>query len=96
MTTNGRCFMVDSRFTEKLNERIKTGTSVPAIPQAEAVRGAHRVLTCWIPSASLPAELPKLRAMLDAHMFGRDRRALRDDAVRVAWQIDSLPKSQAR
>ncbi len=30
------------------------------------------------------------RAMLDAYMFGRDRRELRDDAVRVAWQIDSL------
>ena len=88
--------MVDGRFIAKSNERNKTGTSVPAIPQAEAVRGAHRVLTCWIPNSSLPTELPKLRAMLDAHMFGRDRRALRDDAVRVAWQIDSLRTSGSR
>jgi hypothetical protein len=74
---------------------IKTSNELTAIPQAEAVRGAHRVLTCWVHSTALPTDLPKLRAMLDAHMFGRDRRAQRDDAVRVAWQIDSLRKSGA-
>ena len=64
--------------------------------QADAVRGAHRVLTCCLPGTSLPTDLAKLRAMLDPHMFGRDRRELRDDAVRVAWQIDSMAPARAR
>jgi hypothetical protein len=33
--------------------------------------------------------------MLDTQMFGRDSRKLRDDAVRVAWQIDSMRQSRA-
>jgi hypothetical protein len=63
--------------------------------RTDAAGLAHRVLTCFRPGRPLPTELPRLRAMLDAHMFGRDKRALRDDAVRVAWQIDSLGSSQA-
>jgi hypothetical protein len=54
------------------------------------------VLTTCLPGAPLPTDLGKLRAMLDAHMFGRDSRKLRDDAVRVAWQIDSMPPSSTR
>jgi hypothetical protein len=64
--------------------------------ERELVLGAHRVLTSCLPGKLLPSELSRLRIMLDAHMFGRDKRALRDDAVRVAWQIDSLlPASKA-
>jgi hypothetical protein len=33
--------------------------------------------------------------MLDAHMFGRDKRASRDDVVEVARQIDRLPHARA-
>lgn len=64
--------------------------------RADAVCGAHRVLTGCRPGTSLPTDLAKLRAMLDAHMFGRDSRELRDDAVRVAWQIDSMRPSRER
>ena len=88
--------MADVGTITTTDKRIEAGKSVPALPQADVVRGAHRVLTVWVPTASLPADLPRLRAMLDAHMFGRDRRALRDDTVRVAWQIDSLHSSHAR
>lgn len=66
------------------------GDSVRRAPRLDAVRGAHRVLASCLPGMPLPTELTRLRAMLDAHMFGRDNRTLRDDAVRVAWQIDSL------
>ena len=72
----------------------KKSADVP--PQDEVVRGAHRVLTICLPGKSLPTDLSRLRAMLDPYMFGRDKRALRDDAVRVAWQIDSLRSSQKR
>jgi len=58
--------------------------------KAAVVRRAQEVLVSWRPPASLPGDLAKLRAMLDTHMFGRDRREQRDDAIRVAWQIDSL------
>lgn len=75
---------------------IDSGKSTRALPQDDAVRGAHRVLTHCLPGKSLPNDLSRLRAMLDAHMFGRDKRALRDDAVRVAWQIDALRSSRAR
>jgi len=64
--------------------------AVSGAPRSDAVRAAHRVLAPCLPNTPLPTDLSRLRAMLDAHMFGRDRRSLRDDAVRVAWQIDSL------
>lgn len=51
---------------------------------------AHRVLVHYLPGAELPDELWKLRAMLDAHMFGRDKRVHRDDVVEVARQIDRI------
>ena len=44
----------------------------------------------YLPGAALPDELSRVRAMLDAHMFGRDNRASRDDVVEVARQIDRL------
>jgi len=88
--------MTDDRIIATSNELIAEGKPVPAAPHADAIRGAHKVLTCCVPNKSLPADLSKLRAMLDAHMFGRDQRALRDDAVRVARQIDSLRRSPAR
>lgn len=89
--------MVD-RVIATSSEQIEQGKTktVPAAPEADAVRGAHRVLMSCLPNASLPTDLIRLRGMLDKQMFGRDRRALRDDAVRVAWQIDSLPSVRAR
>lgn len=51
---------------------------------------AHRVLVHYLPGASLPDELSRVRAMLDAHMFGRDKRDSRDDVVEVARQIDRI------
>ncbi|MEJ1963438.1 MAG: hypothetical protein WDO56_18535 [Gammaproteobacteria bacterium] len=51
---------------------------------------AHRVLLHYRPGATLPAKLSRVRAMLDAHMFGRDARAIRDDAVETARQIDRI------
>jgi hypothetical protein len=93
---DGRFFMVDDRIIATSNELIEEGKSAPAAPHADAVRGAHKILTCCVPNRPLPTDLSKLRAMLDPHMFGRDQRALRDDAVRVARQIDSLRRSPAR
>lgn len=78
------------------DHRDITKRSVHAQGHADAVRGAHRVLTSCLPGTSLPTDLAKLRAMLDAHRFGRDARGLRDDAVRVGWQIDSMDASRAR
>ena len=86
--------MKDERIVA-LSETVLDGTSPSAAPRADAMRAAHRVLRPCLPNTSLPTDLSKLRVMLDAHMFGRDRRALRDDAVRVAWQIDSLRRPPA-
>jgi len=56
------------------------------------LRKAHRVLLHRMPGATLPDELSRVRALLDAHMFGRDERTTRDDVVEVARQIDrTLP-----
>ena len=88
--------MTDHRIIATSNPLLEEGKSVPAAPHGDAIRGAHKVLTCCLPNKSLPTDLPKLRAMLDAHMFGRAQRELRDDAVRVARQIDSLRRSPAR
>ena len=57
------------------------------------VREAHRVLLRYLPAVALPDELWEVRAMLDALMFGRDRRVHRDDVVRVARQIDRMTDS---
>ena len=88
--------MMHDRVIETANEKIEQRKSGPAIPEAEAVRRAHRVLMSCLPNAPLPTDLIRLRGMLDRQMFGRDRRELRDDAVRVARQIDSLPSVRAR
>lgn len=61
----------------------RTGTDV-------LVQEAHRVLVHYLPGGDLPEELWKLRAMLDLHMFGRDKRVRRDDVVQVARQIDRM------
>ena len=92
-------FMPMNKRDESANEPmpgLASGVSTPAPRQADVIRSAHRVLIGCHPRTSLPIDLAKVRAMLDSHMFGRDNRELRDDAVRVAWQIDSLRPSQAR
>jgi len=86
----------DERVEASKEGAPQPGKSARALAQDDAVRGAHRVLTYCLPGKSLPTDLSRLRAMLDVHMFGRDKRALRDDAVRVARQIDSLRSSRAR
>jgi hypothetical protein len=56
------------------------------------LRKAHRVLLHRMPGVTLPDELSRVRALLDAHMFGHDERTARDDVVEVARQIDrTLP-----
>jgi hypothetical protein len=92
IATSNKRTEASGKGSRKVTHSVK---AVSAIPQAEAVEGAHRVLTCCVPGASLPTDVSKLRAMLDQHMFGRDKRALRDDAVRAARQLDSLPSSGA-
>jgi hypothetical protein len=44
----------------------------------------------YLPGAALPDELPRVRALLDAHMFGRDKREHRDDVLDVARRIDRI------
>jgi hypothetical protein len=78
------------------SEPCEDGTSASAAPKADVIREAHRVLRPCLPDVRLPVDLSKLRAMLDVQMFGRDRRELRDDAVRVARQIDLLRRPLAR
>jgi hypothetical protein len=60
----------------------------------QLIHSAHEVLVHYLPGTPLPSELSKVRAMLDAHMFGRDKRTQRDDIVRVARQIDSWRASR--
>jgi hypothetical protein len=77
----------------------ETSTRVAESSRAKAetlLHKAHRVLVEYLPGAALPDELSKVRAMLDAHMFGRDRRACRDDVVEVARQIDQLLPARVR
>jgi len=54
------------------------------------------VLVHYRPGAALPGELSRVRAMLDAHMFGRDARTVRDDAVEIARQIDQILPAKIR
>jgi hypothetical protein len=54
------------------------------------LREAHRVLAHYLPGTPLPDEISRVRIMLDAHMFGRDKRASRDDVVEVARLIDRV------
>jgi hypothetical protein len=54
------------------------------------------VLVHYLPGASLPDELSRVRALLDAHMFGRDRRDHRDDVVDVAREIDQMFRAGSR
>ena len=70
---------------------VSTDTAEDSQPDTDAlIRNAHRVLVHYVPGASLPKNLSRVRAMLDAHMFGRDQRAHRDDVVEVARQIDRV------
>lgn len=87
--------MINKRVVAVLAEPFEDGTPALAAPRADAILAAERVLRPCFPEASLPADLWKLRALLDRHMFGRDRRELRDDAVRVARQIDLLRRPAA-
>jgi hypothetical protein len=87
--------MINKRVLAVLKEPFDGAIAALAAPRADAIRAAQRVLRPCFPGASLPADLWKLRAMLDRHMFGRDRRELRDDAVRVARQIDLLRRPLA-
>ena len=62
---------------------------------AEILLGkAHRVLLHYRPGVALPDQLARVRAMLDAHMFGRDTREVRDDVVEIARQIDEVLPAQ--
>lgn len=78
---------------------FKSATDIAGISPADTailLRKAHRVLLHCVPGASLPDDLARVRDLLDAHMFGRDKRVSRDDVVEVARQIDgALPRSAA-
>jgi hypothetical protein len=70
---------------------LSTDPAADSQPDTETlIRNAHRVLVHYQPGASLPENLSRVRAMLDAHMFGRDKRAHRDTVVEVARQIDRM------
>jgi hypothetical protein len=72
---------------------------VPTISQSDAeglLHKAHKVLVHYLPGTELPNELAKVRAMLDAHMFGRDKRTHRDDVVEVARLIDRISPNPVR
>jgi hypothetical protein len=70
---------------------VSTDAAEDSRPDTDTlIRNAHRVLVHYLPGASLPKNLSRVRAMLDAHMFGRDKRAHRDDVVEVARQIDRM------
>lgn len=88
--------MTDARIPATSNGQVEQQEPVSGLAEADGVRRAHRVLRSCLPNALLPTDISRLRGMLDAQMFGRDRRALRDDAVRVAWQIDSSRPERAR
>ena len=64
--------------------------SISPADTATLLGKAHRVLLHYRPGTALPEQLSLVRAMLDAHMFGRDSRVVRDDAVDVARQIDQI------
>jgi hypothetical protein len=64
--------------------------TISAADTAILLGKAHRVLLHYSPGKALPEQLSRVRAMLDAHMFGRDSRVVRDDAVDVARQIDQI------
>ena len=48
------------------------------------------MLVQFVPGAEPSGELRHVRGMLDAHMFGRDKRLHRDAFVEVARQIDQI------
>jgi hypothetical protein len=68
--------------------------SISPADTAILVGKAHRVLLHYRPGAALPEQLSRIRAMLDAHMFGRDSRVVRDDVVDIARQIDQILPAQ--
>lgn len=71
----------------------RTSTEAAEVSRADTDRllhKAHSVLVHYVPGAMLPNELARVRAMLDEHMFGQDKRAHRDDVVEVARQIDRI------
>lgn len=71
----------------------ESGSISPA-DTATLLGKAHRVLLHYRPGTALPEQLSRVRAMLDAHMFGRDSRAVRDDVVDIARQIDQILPAQ--
>jgi hypothetical protein len=68
----------------------KAADETPSVDADILLRKAQRVLVHHLPDVSPPEELSRARAVLDAHMFGRDRRASRDAIVEVARQIDRM------
>jgi hypothetical protein len=79
------------RRPELMTRTVAPVRSSGSPPDANTlVSRAHSVLVHYSPGAALPKELAKVRALLERHMFGRDGRAHRDDAVRIARQIDEI------
>jgi hypothetical protein len=70
--------------------RVTKSVSISPAETAILVGKAHRLLLHYRPNAALPQQLSRVRAMLDAHMFGRDARVVRDDVVDVARRIDQI------
>ena len=60
------------------------------------IRKAHTVLLHYLPGATLPVDLPKVRAMLDSHMFGLNKRIHRESVLEVARQIDEVLPASVR
>lgn len=92
----------ESSFEENALKSTPQKIAPPAIEDRSPadtevlLRKAHRVLLHCMPGAALPDELSRVRALLDTHMFGRDKRSSRDDVVEVARLIDrTLPRAAA-
>jgi hypothetical protein len=88
---------LDARISGKQRLEQRTPQSDASDPADDGplasemlVREAHRVLLRYLPAVALPDELWEVRAMLDTHIFGRDKRVHRDDVVRLARQIDRM------
>jgi hypothetical protein len=60
------------------------------------LKKAHTVLLRYLPGATLPVDLAKVRAMLDSHMFGLSKKVHRDSVLEVARQIDQVLPASVR
>lgn len=79
-----------------LTVEVTPVNSTTRIDAQDLLQKAHRVLLHYLPGATLPDELTKVRAMLDSHMFGINKRIHRDSVLEIARQIDQAQPPSLR